>query len=320
MATGACGINCDVCQLNLLGQCSSCGPGRSELAASKAAAQQRILGHPCAILACARLNHVDYCTRDCPSFPCDNFSGSNYPYGQGFLDMQQRRRDLGPPAVDPAGRSIAIDPAWWDVLADRDMSQLANFTLADVDIESGHLRFCFLNRDILVDTNRRCLMERQAQKWQPLTMPLLELAVLDYLSRVDHLHPVGREMVGTADLGDAHYFTGRSRLRTGHLLSRYGNDPQGLSNAGRHLGGQPEQMGDEAIRLTPFPRIPVYYLLWLKSAEFKPRISILFDRSIESVLSPPAIWCLVTLCTYFLIRGPASDKDLSTDKALPPLS
>ena len=308
MPTGACGINCDVCQLNLLGQCSSCGPGRSDLAARKSSAQMRIFGHPCAILECARLNHIDYCTRDCPSFPCDNFTGSQYPYGKGFLDMQQRRRDLGPPAVDPAGRPIAIDPTWWDVLAIRDMSQVANFTLADVDGESGQLRFRFLNRDILVDADARCLKERQAQVWQPLTMPMLELTLLDYLSRVDCLHPLGREMVGAADLGDAHYFTGRSRLRTGPLLSRYGKDPQGFTNAGRHLGGQPEQMGDVAIRLTPFPRVPVYYLLWLESTEFKPRFSILFDRSIERILSPPAIWCLVTLCTYFLIVGPAADR------------
>jgi len=306
MATGACGINCDVCQLNLLGKCSSCGPGRSDLAARKSAAQKRIMGHPCAILECARLNHIDYCPRDCPSFPCDNFIGSSYPYGKSFLDMQQRRRSQGPPAVDPSGRPIEIDAASWEVLAGRDMAQVANFTLTDIDDESGFLRVRFLNRDILIDTKEHCLVELNEQGWEKLTLPLLELIVLDYLSRVDCLLPVGRDMVGAEDLTNAHYFTGRSRLRTGALLARYGGDPSGFKNACRHLGGQPEQMGDAAMRLSPFPRIPVYYLLWLGSAEFKPRISILFDRSIESVLSSPAIWCLVTLCTYFLIRGSAS--------------
>jgi hypothetical protein len=64
-------------------------------------------------------------------------------------------------------------------------------------------------------------------------------------------------------------------------------------------------MGDVAFRLAPFPRIPIYYVLWLASAEFDARVSILFDRSIEKALSSPAIWCLVTLCTYHLLRGTA---------------
>ena len=295
MATGACGINCDVCQLNLIGQCSSCGPGRSDLAARKSAAQQRILGHPCAILECARLNHIDYCPRDCPSFPCDNFSDSNYPYGKSFLDMQQRRRSQGPPAVDPSGRTIAIDSAWWDALSGRDMGQVANFTLTDIDGESGHLRFRFLNRNIGVDTHRRCLMERLKQGWEKLNLPLLELTVLDYLTRVDRLHPLGRQIVSVEDLTNAHYFAGRSRLRKGPLTARYGDNPSGFATAGRHLGGRTEQMGDVAFKLNPFPRIPIYYVLWLASAEFDPRVSILFDRSIEDHLQADAIWGLVNL-------------------------
>jgi hypothetical protein len=304
MATGACGINCDVCQLNLLGQCTSCGPGRSDLAAGKSAAQKRLFGHPCAILECARLNHIDYCPRDCPSFPCDNFTGSKYPYGDGFLDMQRRRRSQGPPAVDPSGRSVEISDALWETLSQRDPDQLANFTLTDIDRESGQLCFRFLNRDILVDTTDRCLREKRAQGWEPVAIPLLALTVLEYLSHIDRLHPLGQEMVSVDDLSDARYFTGRSRLKKASLLARYGDNPNGFTTAGRHLGGQPEKMGDAAFRLNPFPRIPVYYLLWLGNPEFPPCISILLDRSIERVLSSPAVWSLVTLCTYYLLKAP----------------
>lgn len=304
MATGACGINCDVCQLNLLGQCTSCGPGRSDLADRKSNAQKRLFGHPCAILECARLNHIDYCPRDCPSFPCDNFTGSNYPYGDGFLAMQRRRRSQGPPAVDPSGRPIEISHALWETLSRRDPGRVSNFTLTDIDRESGQLHFRFLNRDILVDTDNRCLKEKRAQGWERVTVPLLALTVLEYLSRIDRLHPVGQEMVSVEDLSDARYFTGRSRLKKASLLARYGDNPNGFTTAGRHLGGQPEKMGDAAFRLNPFPRIPIYYLLWLGNEEFPPRISILLDRSIEQVLSSPSIWSLVTLCSYYLLKAP----------------
>ena len=303
MPTGACGINCDVCQLNLLGTCSSCGPGRSDTAARKSAAQVNLLGHPCAILECARLNHIDHCPRDCASFPCANFDGAGYPYGQGFLEMQRRRRAQGPPAVDPSGRPIALESAKWDALAERDMAQIANLTLTEVDAASGLLRIGFLNREIFVDAGTRCLRTRGQSGFEKLSLPLLELVVLDYLTRVNRLYALGREMVGVDDLAEAHYFTGRNRLQTHFLLARYADDPNGFSAAGKRLGGRIEPMAQAAVRLNPFPRIPVYYLLWLGNSEFAPRLSILFDRSIEKALSPPAIWCLVTLCSYFMIRG-----------------
>ena len=44
MATGACGINCDTCRLNLRGTCSTCGSGTSEEGRLKLAAQERLLG------------------------------------------------------------------------------------------------------------------------------------------------------------------------------------------------------------------------------------------------------------------------------------
>lgn len=301
MATGACGINCDVCQLNLMGQCTSCGPGRSDLATRKSSAQQRLLGHPCAILECARLNHIDYCSRDCAAFPCANFTDSAYPYGRAFLDMQHRRRKQGPPAVDPAGRPIVVDPAWWETLDGRNKAQVTNFTLTELDNETGHLTFRFLNRKLLVDTAECCVFEDRDRQWIPLAWPMLELTVLDYFSHIGCLHPMGREMVGPQDLSEALYFSGQGRLPTESLLRRYGNDPRGFAAAGTRLGGHLQPMADAAVRLMPFPRIPVYYLLWLASDEFAPRITILFDRSIEKVLSPPAIWCLVNLCTYCML-------------------
>lgn len=56
MPTGACGINCDTCRLNLLGICTTCGSGTSAEAQRKMAAQQRLLGAPCPILDCAAIN------------------------------------------------------------------------------------------------------------------------------------------------------------------------------------------------------------------------------------------------------------------------
>ena len=114
---------------------------------------------------------------------------------------------------------------------------------------------------------------------------------------------MANELVGPDDLANPRYLEDGDRLNKGALLARYGDDPNGFLAVGLSLGGQPEKLGDAAFRLNPLPRIPIYYLLWLGSNEFPPRVSILFDRSIDNVLSAPAIWSLVTLCNYYLLKG-----------------
>jgi hypothetical protein len=98
--TGACGINCLTCGLGASGRCSPCGPGNGDQAAKKLAVQLERLGGFCPILKCASDRQVAFCLRDCDRFPCDHFSGGPYPFSQGFLQMQTRRRQ-GPP---PGGR------------------------------------------------------------------------------------------------------------------------------------------------------------------------------------------------------------------------
>ena len=44
-------------------------------------------------------------------------------------------------------------------------------------------------------------------------------------------------------------------------------------------------------------------LLWQGDDEFKPRMSVLFDRSIEKTLAADAIWGLVSLVSYLLLKG-----------------
>ena len=62
-------------------------------------------------------------------------------------------------------------------------------------------------------------------------------------------------------------------------------------------------MADAAFRLKPFPRIDLYYLLWEGDAEYPPRVSVLFDRSIENILPADAIWGLVNRVSTALLTG-----------------
>ncbi|MDM8522221.1 DUF3786 domain-containing protein [Desulfococcaceae bacterium HSG8] len=303
MPTGACGINCDVCKLNLLDVCSSCGSGKSAEARNKLEAQKRIFGGTCSILECACMNNLEYCLRDCNSFPCDNFSLGPYPFSQGFLSMQERRRHQKPPALTPNKVTVTVPPEYWDDLQEKDIFTLCNFTLADPN-PSGGLVFRFLNEDVLVDIGNRCLKRLTDGQWEKTDDPLLELVTLVYLNNVNCLHPLGRDIVSSKDLREAHFFQGPHELKTAPLLERYGNDPDGFRKAAEHLGGKAMDMADVSYMLLPFPRVPLYYLIWRGDREFKPRISVLFDRSIEQYFPADAIWGLVNLVSLLLLKGP----------------
>ncbi len=207
MPTGACGINCDVCKLNLLGTCSSCGPGTSLEAEKKLAAQQRLLGSTCSILACANMNQLEYCMRDCKQFPCDNFRTGPYPFSQGYLNMQERRLKEKPPAYAPDGSRVTVDPAYWDDLLKRNIDTLCNFTLFEND-SSGQLRFHFLNEEIMVDLGQRCLKRIEDDRWSQTDDPLLELVTVLYLTNVNGLYPIDKDIVGVQGSKRGPFFPG----------------------------------------------------------------------------------------------------------------
>ena len=299
MPTGACGIDCDVCRLKIVGICSSCGPGTSQEAEKKLEAQIKLFGHPCPILACAQLNKIQYCLRDCSSFPCDNFQEGPYPFSEGYLAMQKRRRTQKPLSRTPAGDLIKVSPEHWNELHKKDLNILCHDSLATLQPHEG-LRFRFLNEEVLVDIHNNCIKRRDDDRWEKIENSLLELVILVYLL---HVTPstLADEMISVKDLKDAHFFQGPHTLKTAPVLERYGDDLAGFKLAAEKLDGEPMDLADAAYRLTPLPKIPLYYLLWEGDEEFKPNLSILFDRSIERHLSADAIWGLVILVSDALL-------------------
>lgn len=303
--TSACGIDCSVCRLKLQGSCSGCGPGKSIEAKRKLAAQKRILGNTCAILSCAVLNNVDYCMRDCSMFPCSNYF-SGYPYGEQYLSMQKRRRSILPVALTPSGEPIEVPGEYWSKLSRKDPMKVCNMTM--VEIEDSHeygntFIFNHLNRRIVVDSAKRTINYSDGDNFIKIDDPLLELLTVLYLTTIDKFKLFRNELTTVSGLRQNLYFAGTYSLKTEEVCERFENDIQGFRQNAKYLGGVEMDMADVAFKFTPFPRIPVYYLLWCKNSEFGGRISILFERSIENYFTASAIWALVNLINRDLIMG-----------------
>ncbi|RLB77881.1 MAG: hypothetical protein DRH15_10730 [Deltaproteobacteria bacterium] len=301
MATGACGIDCSVCRLNLLGECSTCGSGKSIEGAKKRGAQERILGAPCPILACAIDNNVEFCPKDCDDFPCNNFRDKRYPFSEGYLNMQERRRQAPPPSLSPIGERVVVPGEYWHDLANSNMGEICRRAMA-VQRSASSVILPFLNSSLLVDAKKREGYVDLAERWVLIDHPLTLLMALVYLLNATEAVPMD-QMVGVQELKSAHFFQGPHKLKTGSVLKRYGNNPEGFKNAAMALGGQRVDLADLAFKFTVFPKIPIYYLLWNGDDEFPANLVVLFDKSIEKHLAADSIWGMVNLVSDLLVLG-----------------
>ena len=190
------------------------------------------------------------------------------------------------------GSHLDVDRIYWQEVAGRDRLALCNWTFFEPKDEAC-LQFPFLNEILRIDLERGCLLRHVEGDWGAVSDPLLTLATVMYLKNVNAVYPMEKDIVGIKDLKEGHFFVGPHALRTDPLLDKYAHDMEGFVAAGKALNGSPLEMADAAIRLLPYPRVAIYFLLWAGDDEFQPRIQVLLDRPVEKVMAADAIWALI---------------------------
>ncbi len=206
-----------------------------------------------------------------------------------------------PISITPTGEIIKVPTDYWDKLKKRNIDELCKLSLTHV-YPPEDLLLHFLNKDILLDMGNRSIHRLNVNKREKIENPFLELIILVYLLNVSSDDP-SQDIISVRDLKNAHFFQGPHELQTAPLLDLYGNNLEGFKSAAESLGGKSLDMAEAAYMLLPFPKIPLYYLLWEGDDEFEPNLSILFDRSIEKHLAADAIWGLVNLVSKYLLSG-----------------
>ncbi len=202
------------------------------------------------------------------------------------------------PSQKSSGESAGVPSVYWNDLKNMNKDELCERSLAKVNPD-GRLQLPFLAKELQVDLEKRCIRTFIRDSWAKVDHPRLELLTLVYLLNVSRDYPV-QELISVRDLKDSHFFQGPHALKTRPLLNLYGQNLGAFRSAAEKLGGKAMDMADAAFELLPFPKIPLYYLLWEGDDEFEANLSILFDRSIERHLSADAIWGLINLVSDFL--------------------
>lgn len=112
----------------------------------------------------------------------------------------------------------------------------------------------------------------------------LSIVILHYL-----LTATGRPLTGEAVdfrqlVGGEGYLPNFERRAAARLAAEFGQDPERFIRCGLKIGGRQVALGDAAIRVSVFPRVPVTMILWRGDDEFPPSAKYLFDRSISDYL------------------------------------
>ncbi len=136
---------------------------------------------------------------------------------------------------------------------------------------------------------------------------LKRLGYFSHLSIIWYL--VGAKDIGLSEKllqpsnlkGGQAFFRGSHVLPLDRLAERYARDVEGFLQKGKTLGGIRASFGDAAVRLFPFPRVPVLLILWREDEEFPARVDILFDSSCEHHLALDVLWSVAMMSVLIMM-------------------
>ena len=90
--------------------------------------------------------------------------------------------------------------------------------------------------------------------------------------------------------------------RTMEPLTRFfGKEPGLLIKVCQRLGAQPYDMGDTAIIINAFRRVPITMVLWYGDEELSPQLNLLFDSNILDYLETEDVTVVCEIITWKLV-------------------
>ena len=76
------------------------------------------------------------------------------------------------------------------------------------------------------------------------------------------------------------------------LAKMFGTDAEAFISASRNFSSERIEVGDYAVHIPAFPKIPLVVALWMADDEFPAKSNILFDETAPLHLSTASLWVL----------------------------
>jgi hypothetical protein len=198
------------------------------------------------------------------------------------------------------------DSYHWERLSQLHPTDVCNRTEAVYNpSKEGFVLPVYRFRYLILPKEKKILrMEPNDKPVEEVLHPYFILMILVYLVEAKDSKPT-HTWISEKDLqGGSTFFRGPHHLQVEELEARFGKNPESFLRAGRQLGGSEILYGDKGFALDVFPKVSLAYVLWKGDEEFPPRISLLFDSTIQSHLALDVIWCMVSETTRRLLEIP----------------
>lgn len=189
----------------------------------------------------------------------------------------------------------------WLDLRNRDRGEILRHEGVRLSSDASGYEVAFLDARYLVDPVNERIVEI-APNPERLLPEEFQILLIRYLVS-PYGGPLDGKDVSEKDFpGGVTFFQGPHALHTPPIAKLYGNDPDAFEKRGRELGAAPIPFGDKAMRFSPFPLIPVTYVLWKADDEFPASVSVLFDSSISRWFELDMIFTVVMVLTARIVE------------------
>jgi hypothetical protein len=190
----------------------------------------------------------------------------------------------------------------WGVLETLDPEDVCRNASVAFDRASG----CYLAKSYGMDFSVSPSDRRITAQATGTDLPLERLGGFFRLSTVWYLVkardiPLSGKLVKLQQVRGGDIFSrGSHVLPLEKVAWKYGRDAAGFLERGGALGGEDMKVADAAVRLHPYPRVPVVVTLWLGDSEFPPRADILLDSTCELQLPTDILWSVAMMSLLIL--------------------
>jgi hypothetical protein len=129
-----------------------------------------------------------------------------------------------------------------------------------------------------------------------------KILILHYFTRASGT-PLTGEIITYKELHEGiNYYPTFFKRAIEPIVNRFGADPSRLVATAGALGARQADLGDAAVIVDAFPRVPLTIVLYRGDREFGPDGNILFDSTIPEYLPTEDITILCELIAWRLVR------------------
>jgi hypothetical protein len=187
-----------------------------------------------------------------------------------------------------------LHPSLWESLAQADPKDICQRSRAQFDKATGAFLLDFLQERYRIKPDSREIKPDTDTISEGDPSIDLQVILLTYLLNVREISLADRLVAVGSLKGGKCFFQGPHSFPLDPLIEQYGHDSEAFLDRGLSLGATQENYGDVSVRFPALPRVPVVMVLWVADEEFTPRLSVVFDATVDQHLPLDAIYGLVT--------------------------